>query len=104
MLFRVVDKQRESAVLVIAASIAAIRLRGEEIKANSPRLRAVTYDSVTRVREVMREVERPEVIASHRFQRHFAVCRRRQRLVVTTALRAAHQLGQTFHHLFEWIH
>jgi hypothetical protein len=55
-----VDKQRESAVLVIAASIvAAIRLRGDEIKPNTPRMRAVAYDSVLLVREIMREVERP---------------------------------------------
>jgi hypothetical protein len=51
-----VDKQRESAVLAIAASIiAAIRLRGEPIRP-SPKLNAVVYDSVLLAKLVMTEV------------------------------------------------
>ncbi len=52
-----VDKQRETGILVIAASIvAAIRLRGDEIRP-SPRLKAVVYDSVMLAREILRAVE-----------------------------------------------
>ena len=51
------DHQRESASLLIAASIvAAIRLRGEEIKP-SPRLTAIVKDSVNLARLVMSEIE-----------------------------------------------
>jgi hypothetical protein len=53
-----VDKQRENAILTIAASIvAAIRLRGEPIKP-SPKLTSVVYDSVLLARQVLSEVER----------------------------------------------
>lgn len=52
------DKQREDAVLVIAACIvAAIRLRGEPIRP-SPKLTATVADSVQLAKMVLREVVR----------------------------------------------
>lgn len=52
-----VDQQRENASLLIAASlVAAIRLRGEEIRP-SPKLTAVVKDSVTLARLVLSEIE-----------------------------------------------
>jgi hypothetical protein len=52
-----VDPQRENASLLIAASIvAAIRLRGEEIKP-SPKLTATVRDSVNLARMVLAEIE-----------------------------------------------
>lgn len=50
------DKMK-GAVLVAASIVAAIRLRGDEVRP-SPRLRSVIYDSVSLVREVLREMER----------------------------------------------
>jgi hypothetical protein len=53
-----VDKQRENAAVLIAASIvAAIRLRGEPVKP-SPKLTATIKDSVDLARMVLAEVER----------------------------------------------
>jgi len=52
-----VNPQRENASLLIAASIvAAIRLRGEEIKP-SPKLTATVRDSVNLARLVLSEIE-----------------------------------------------
>lgn len=51
------DQQRENASLLIAASlVAAIRLRGEEIRP-SPRLTALVKDSVSLARLVLSEIE-----------------------------------------------
>jgi hypothetical protein len=53
-----VDIQRENgAVLIAAAIVAAIRLRGEEIKP-SPRLNAVVHDSILVARTVLAQLER----------------------------------------------
>jgi hypothetical protein len=57
MLF-VVEKQRENAVLVIAASIiAVVRLKGETIK-RTPKVTFVISESVELARMIMREVQR----------------------------------------------
>ncbi|HEX2329428.1 MAG TPA: hypothetical protein VHN74_11955 [Candidatus Angelobacter sp.] len=57
MLF-VVEKQRENAVLVIAASIiAVVRLKGEPIK-RTPKVTFVISESVELARMIMREVQR----------------------------------------------
>ena len=51
------DQQRENASLLIAASlVAAIRLRGVEIRP-SPKLTAVVKDSVALARLVLSEIE-----------------------------------------------
>jgi hypothetical protein len=53
-----VDKQRENGALLIAASIvAAIRLRGQEIKP-SPKLTATIKHSVELARLVLAEIEK----------------------------------------------
>jgi hypothetical protein len=53
-----VDKQKENGALLIAASIiAAIRLRGEEVRP-SPKLTAVVHDSVSLARLVMAEIQK----------------------------------------------
>ncbi len=52
------EKPREQAVLVIAASIiAVIRLRGQDVRP-SPKLMATVQDSVQLARLVLAEVER----------------------------------------------
>lgn len=54
----IVDKQRGTGVLLIAASIiAAIRLRGEPIRP-SPKLKGVIVESVQLARLVLKELER----------------------------------------------
>jgi hypothetical protein len=54
----IMDKQRESGALLIAASIvAAIRLRGEPI-VRSPKVIATISDSVQLARLVLQELER----------------------------------------------
>lgn len=45
----------DGATLVAASTVAAIRLRGEEVK-GSPKLKSVIYDSVRLVRLVMSEI------------------------------------------------
>jgi hypothetical protein len=53
-----VDKQKESGALVNAASIvAAIRLRGQEVKP-SPKLTATIKDSVDLARRVLAEINK----------------------------------------------
>jgi hypothetical protein len=53
-----VEKQRENAVLVIAASIiAVIRLKGEPIK-HTPKVTFTISESVELARMIMREVQR----------------------------------------------
>ena len=55
---RLVDKQRETGALLIAACIiAAIRLRGEPIRP-SPKLTAVVAESLTLAKTVLRELLR----------------------------------------------
>jgi hypothetical protein len=53
-----VDKQRENgAVLIAACIVAAIRLRGQEIKP-SPKLTATIKESVQLARLILGEIER----------------------------------------------
>jgi hypothetical protein len=56
-LLRMSDDRQRGALLVAAALIASIRLRGEDIKP-SPRLKAVVYDSVRLAVKLLREVQR----------------------------------------------
>ena len=52
------DKQKENGAVLIAASIvAAIRLRGQEIKP-SPKLTAVVHDSILLARTILAQMEK----------------------------------------------
>lgn len=54
------DKQRENGALLIAASIvAAIRLRGQDMRP-SPKLTATVKDSIELARRVLAELEQRE--------------------------------------------
>jgi hypothetical protein len=50
------DDRQRGALLVAAALIASIRLRGEDIKL-SPKLKAVVYDSVQLAVMLLREIQ-----------------------------------------------
>jgi len=50
------DEKQRGALLIAASLIAAIRLRGEEIKP-SPKLKATIYDSIDLAVSVWREVQ-----------------------------------------------
>lgn len=54
---RAQERKVDGATLVAASTIAAIRLRGEEVKP-SPKLKAVVYDSVRLVRLVLNEIQK----------------------------------------------
>ncbi len=52
------DKAKENGAVLIAASIvAAIRLRGQEIKP-SPKLNAVVHDSILLARTILAQLEK----------------------------------------------
>ncbi len=52
------DKQKENGAILIAASVvAAIRLRGQEIKP-SPKLNAVVYDSILLAQTIWAQLEK----------------------------------------------
>jgi hypothetical protein len=57
MLFAVDQGKQNGAVLIAASIIAAIRLRGQEIKP-SPKLNAVVHDSILLARTVLTQMER----------------------------------------------
>lgn len=56
MIFIMPEEKERGALLVAACIIAAIRLRGEEVRP-SPKLRATIYDSVQLAVMVLREVK-----------------------------------------------
>lgn len=60
MLLAVDEPKQNGAILIAASIIAAIRLRGQEIKP-SPKLNAVVYDSILLARTVLAQLERRDV-------------------------------------------
>jgi hypothetical protein len=51
------ERQQNGALLIAAALVAAIRLRGDPIKP-SPKLTATIYDSVQLVRMIMAQIQK----------------------------------------------